>query len=109
MSRSISSTWSAWRWCGGSPKVRGKRSETSTTSVRAGSAPARLSSAVVPPACSDRLHHPSASGGAAAVAMTVGWAASRKGARRRKSAGVKEMFAPDSRSARSNGPKNPER
>ena len=37
------------------------------------------SSATVPPACSERLHQPSASGGAAAVAITRGACSSRTG------------------------------
>ena len=44
-------------------------------------------SAAVPPACSERLHQPSASGGAAAVAITRGACSSSSGAKRRKSAG----------------------
>ena len=56
------------------------------------------------PACSDRLQHPSASGGAAAIAITCGLCRSSSGAKRRKSAGAKLMLAPASRSARSIGP-----
>ena len=82
----------------------GKRSEASTISSRSGSAPARCSSADVAPACSERLHQPSASGGAAAVAITRGACSSSSGAKRRKSAGAKLMLAPASRSARSIGP-----
>ncbi len=63
----------------------------------------------VPPACSESEHQPSASGGAAAVAITRGACSSRSGAKRRKSAAAKLMFAPWSRSARSNGPKKPDR
>ena len=50
----------------------GKRSETSTTQRRSGSSPARRSSGIEAPACSERLHQPSASGGAAAVVITRG-------------------------------------
>ena len=42
------------------PKVRGKRSETSTTSARSGSRPRRgAARPIVPPACSDSEHQPS--------------------------------------------------
>ena len=68
-----------------------------------------MHSPTVPPACSDSEHQPSASGGAATVVITRGFCSSSSGAKRRKSAGEKEMFAPASRSIRSIGPKNPDR
>ncbi len=108
-STSISSTWRACGWSGGRPNVAGNRSDTSTTSRRSGSWPALRSSPIVPPAWSDRLHQPSPDGGAAIVAITRGRCSSKSGANRRKSAGAKLMFAPPSRSARSIGPKKPER
>ena len=55
-----------------SPNVLGYDSDTSTMSSRSGSAPARRNSPIVPPACSDREHQPSASGGVATVVITRG-------------------------------------
>ena len=80
---SISSTWSACGYCGGTPKVRGYASSSSTISRRSGSAAARCSSRIVWPACSDRLHIPSASGGVAIVVITRGCARSMMGVNRR--------------------------
>ena len=53
-------------------RCAGSVARASTTSSRSGSAPARCSSSTLAPACSERLHQPSASGGAAAVAITRG-------------------------------------
>ena len=107
-STSISSTWSA---CGGRAAGRacaGSRGETSTTSSRSGSAPARCSSrqraagvqreaapAVGVGRRGDRGHHPRRAAARAAAS------------KRRKSAGAKLMLAPWSRSSRSIGPKKP--
>ena len=62
----------------------------------------------VAPAWSDRLHQPSASGGAAAVVITRGAIDSSRGAKRRKSAGTKSTAPPASCIMRSMGPKNPD-
>ena len=106
---STSSTWSAWRYCGSRPSVRGNRSLVSRRQIRAGSAAARRSSATWAPAWSDRLIQPSASGGDAIDATTRALTCSSMLMKPRKSDGTNCTSTPALSRKRSAGPKKPDR